>query len=103
MGKGKLFIRMDKRIEKNKFGANDFDDHIKYLKNIATKRYFMGGGFTNKIGGMIIYEAKNLKEAKEIADNDPLIKRDLYTYELIEWDLVITSEIEKLVSFIKEK
>jgi len=45
---------------------------------------------------MIIFEAKDLTEAKEVADNDPLIKRNLYRYELFEWDLVILSnEIQK--------
>ena len=92
MKKGdKLFVRIDYRIERNIFGPSDFQDHINYLENIASERKFMGGGFENKPGGMIVFAAKDLKEATEIADNDPLIKRELYRYELFEWELVILS------------
>ncbi|AZR73454.1 hypothetical protein BBF96_08700 [Anoxybacter fermentans] len=97
MKKGdKLFVRIDYRIEGTEFGPTDFDDHINYIKDIASERYCIGGGFCNKDGGMIIFEAKNLEEAKQIADNDPLMKRNLYKYELFEWDLVVLSkEIQK--------
>lgn len=93
MKKGdKLFARIDYKIEGNKSSSDDFDDHIKYLKGVASERYFLGGGFLNTVGGMIVFEAKDLAEAKEVADNDPLIKRNLYTYELLEWELVIVSD-----------
>lgn len=93
MKKGdKLFVRFDRRIENQKFGESDFNDHIKYLENIAKDRYFVGGGFENSIGGMILFEADSLEEAKCISDNDPLIKRQLYSYDIYEWRLVIVSE-----------
>lgn len=92
MEKGdKLFVRIDSRISEREFGKTDFRDHIEYLEGIAKERYFLGGGFENRLGGMIIYEAINLEEAKKVADNDPLIKRNLYTYELYEWSLVLLS------------
>lgn len=94
MKKGdRLFVRIDHRIAHNEFGPTDFNDHVEYLQNVATKRFFIGGGFANKVGGMIIYKARDLEEAKEIAENDPLIQRNLYTYELVEWDLVILSDL----------
>lgn len=97
MKKGdKLFARIDYKIEGVKPSTNDFNDHIKYLSDVADERYFVGGGFSNANGGMIIYEAKNMSEAREIADNDPLIKRKIYRYELFEWELVLLSdEIQK--------
>ncbi|MCT4593072.1 MAG: YciI family protein [Anaeromicrobium sp.] len=97
MKKGdKLFVRIDSKVEGTQTNSNDFNDHIKYLSKVASERYFIGGGFLNTVGGMIVFEAKDLAEAKEVADNDPLIKRSLYRYELFEWDLVILSEeIEK--------
>lgn len=97
MKKGdKLFARIDYKVEGTKSSSEDFNDHIKYLSKVASKRYFIGGGFSNTPGGMIIFQAKDLKEAKEVAGNDPLIKRHLYRCELFEWDLVILSdEIQK--------
>ncbi len=93
MKKGdKFFVRVDYKIGENKSSSKDFDDHIDYLSGIASEREFIGGGFSNTPGGMIVFKAKDLIEAKEVADNDPLIKRKLYRYELFEWDLVILSE-----------
>lgn len=96
MKKGdRLFVRIDYRIAENKFASNDFEDHVKYLQGVAAERFFVGGGFVNSVGGMILFKAKDFEEATEIADNDPLIKRDLYTYDLHEWDLVIVSNLNK--------
>ncbi|WP_432666389.1 YciI family protein [Wukongibacter baidiensis] len=96
MKKGdKLFIRIDHRIEENEFGSKDYDDHIEYLQGIASERFFLGGGFVNQTGGMIIYKAKNIEEAHLIAKKDPLILRNLYSYELVEWNLVIVSDLAK--------
>lgn len=93
MKKGdKLFVRTDYKVQGAKVGAGDFNDHIKYLKGIAANRYFVGGGFLNRDGGMIIFKAKDLEEAKEISDNDPIIKRGFYSYELNEWELVIIAD-----------
>lgn len=92
MQKGdKLFIRIDQSIEGSDFEPQDIKEHIKYLKNISKERFFMGGGFNNAVGGMIIFAAQDMCEAKQIADGDPLIKKRLYTYELKEWELVIVS------------
>lgn len=92
MKKGdKLYVRIDHRIEGSKFGPADFDDHIAYLEGVASERFFAGGGFVNAVGGMIVFAAKDLEEAQAVADNDPLMQRKLYTYELREWELAIVS------------
>ncbi|TDO73407.1 YCII-related domain-containing protein [Halanaerobium saccharolyticum] len=92
----KLFVRIDYRENNKEFTTNDFEKHFNYLKKVAGERYFIGGGFENEKGGMIVFKANNLKEAKEIAENDPLIKKSLYTYKIYEWNLLLLSEqIEK--------
>lgn len=45
----------------------------------------------NAVGGMIVFAAKDLEEAQAVADNDPLMQRKLYTYELRQWELAIVS------------
>ncbi len=93
MKKGdKLFARIDYRNKDKEFGPNDFKEHIDYLQKVARERFFLGGGFENTKGGMIIFKAHDLKEAKKIAENDPIIKRGLYTYKIYEWNLVLLSE-----------
>lgn len=83
---------MDYKNPDRESTPKDFEDHAQYLKIIADERYFVGGGFNNTVGGMIIFEAANIDEAKEIAERDPLIKRNFYRYELYEWDLLILSD-----------
>jgi uncharacterized protein YciI len=41
---------------------------------------------------MIIFEAKDLEDAKLIAQKDPIIERNLYTTEVYEWELLILSD-----------
>jgi uncharacterized protein YciI len=93
MKKGdKLFVRIDYKNNELESTTKDFQDHVEYLNSIAAKRYFVGGGFANAKGGMIIFEAKDLEEAKMIAQKDPIIERGLYKVELYEWDLLILSD-----------
>jgi len=93
MKKGtKYFVRIDKKVEGKTCSKVIFHEHIHYLENIAINRSFYGGGFTNHPGGMIAFTATNLEEAKEIADNDPIISNGYYTYDIYEWDLIIASK-----------
>lgn len=93
MKKGdKLFVRIDYKNQNINYSQKDFEEHIKYLQTIANERYFVGGGFNNTTGGMILFEAKDINEAKSIAENDPLIARNFYDYKLYEWELFILSK-----------
>lgn len=93
MKKGdKLFVRIDYKNSELETTPKDFQDHVEYLKGVAAERYFVGGGFANTKGGVIIFKAKDLEEAKMIAQKDPIIERGLYRIVLYEWDLLILSE-----------
>jgi len=92
MKKGsKLYVRIDYRVGEKDFTNKDYQDHLAYVENVARERYFIGGGFSNTDGGMILLKAENYEEAQKIAQNDPIIVRGLYRYELFEWDLVVLS------------
>lgn len=93
MKKGdRLFVRIDYKNNELETTSQDFQDHVEYLKGVAAERYFVGGGFNNATGGMIIFEAKDLEDAKLIAQKDPIIERNLYTTEVYEWELLILSD-----------
>ena len=93
MKKGdKLYVRIDYRVGEKSLSDQDFQDHLAYVDNVARERFFIGGGFTNTDGGMILFEAEDYEEARKIAQNDPLMERGLYRYELFAWDLVVLSE-----------
>lgn len=86
-----LYVRTDIKIDGANVTKQDFEDHLQYLEGIARERFFMGGGFVKKSGGMIVFEAKDIEEAKKIVNGDPLISRNLYRYDLSEWKMVIVS------------
>lgn len=93
MKKGdKLFVRIDYKNSEKEITTKDFQDHLEYLKGVAGERYFVGGGFANASGGMIMFKARNLEEAKIIAESDPIIERGLFRVEVYEWDLLILSD-----------
>ncbi|AKN31321.1 hypothetical protein Ccar_10825 [Clostridium carboxidivorans P7] len=93
MKKGdKLFVRIDYKNSEKEVTSKDFQDHVEYLKGVAAERYFVGGGFANESGGMIMFEAKDLEEAKTIAEKDPIIQRGLFRVKIYEWDLLILSD-----------
>jgi uncharacterized protein YciI len=41
---------------------------------------------------MIIFAADNLNEARKIGENDPIIKKELYSCKIYEWNVVISEE-----------
>ncbi len=93
MKKGdKLYVRIDYRVGEKNYTDQDYQDHLAYVENIARERYFVGGGFSNTDGGMLLLEAENIEEAQKIVQNDPIVKRGYYRYELFEWDLVVLSK-----------
>lgn len=92
----RLFVRRDSKVDGPKMSELDFQEHIDYLTGISEERFFMGGGYREHPGGMIIFEAKDLDEAARLSDKDPIIKKNYYTYELLEWDIAIKSKHFKM-------
>jgi len=87
----KLYVRVDKAAKK-KITGEDINDHMEYVEGIASERFFIGGGFANINGGMILMEAKNIAEARKIFQDDPLIAKGFYNCEVYAWKLVVLSE-----------
>ena len=47
------------------------------------------GYWAEKGGGMMIFQAASLEEARAIVAADPLVREGLVTYELHEWKVVV--------------
>ena len=95
MNKGdKLYIRIDYKIGNMEMTVQDFHDHLAYVEKVASERYFLGGGFTNTDGGMLLFQADSLEEAQKVSKNDPIINSGLYRCEVFEWELVVLSDID---------
>ena len=84
------FVKIEKGIVDKKTFDQHISAHIEYIQSLnlcghqAKTGYWADGG-----GGMLIFEAKNMQEAQEIVNNDPLIKNNCVTYELHEWKIVV--------------
>jgi uncharacterized protein YciI len=87
--KDQLFVRLDNKAVMEKPSIDIFNKHIEYLNKISQRSEFYGGGFSNNPGGMIIFKASSFDHAKEICDNDPIIKSGFYKYTLYNWEIVI--------------
>lgn len=92
-----LYVRTDYKIGDKMENEKDGQDTMEYLQGVAQERYLLAGVFgnmeTEEIGGaMIIFEAQDLAEAQKICDNDPIIKRGFYRYELNQWNVMILSK-----------
>lgn len=88
----KLFVRLDHKVQDTHVSQEDYDAHIEYLSILSNSHYLKGGGFPNEAGGMIIFDSKDLEEARSISDHDPIIKKGYFRYELKEWQIMLDSE-----------
>jgi Uncharacterized protein conserved in bacteria len=58
-------------------------NHVDYLKGLKSKgKLILCGPFIDYPGGMVIFLAEDLAEAKNIAESDPFIASGCKTYEI---------------------
>jgi len=62
--------------------------HLEYLETLGQQgKVFAKGPFADGSGGMVIYVADSIEEAKEIAENDPYVIEGVRRLELREWKM----------------
>lgn len=60
--------------------------HLSYINDLYKQgKVFMAGPFTDKLGGLVIYKADSLEEARKLAEADPVVVEGARTLELREW------------------
>jgi len=60
--------------------------HLDYINKLYLEgKVVMAGPFTDKRGGMVIYRAASLEEARQLAEADPAVTTGARTLELREW------------------
>jgi uncharacterized protein YciI len=63
-------------------------DHLAYLDKLSGQgKVFAKGPFTDGAGGMVVYIADSLEEAKKLAENDPYVIHGVRRLELHEWKI----------------
>ena len=65
--------------------GNIVPEHIAYWKNVDVQKY-SGGPFSDRSGGLILFEAPSIDEASSLTENDPFMIQDVIeTHWLKEW------------------
>ena len=65
--------------------GNVIPEHVTYWKNVDVQKY-SGGPFSDRSGGLILFEAPNIDEASSLTENDPFMIQDVIeTFWLKEW------------------
>ncbi len=80
-----LYAAILKTIDPKK-DAEILEEHKAYLqKYIDEGKIYAKGPFTDHSGGLIIYKVETLEEAKNLIENDPVIRDSSREYTLKEW------------------
>jgi uncharacterized protein YciI len=82
------------KIEEGIVDKNTFDRYVSahrdYVRDLIAKGHKAKTGYwAGYGGGMLLFEAVSLEEARAIVAEDPLIKNGCVKYELHEWRIVV--------------
>lgn len=82
------------KIERGIVDKTTFDRYVpahqEYVRNLITKGHQAKTGYWGDFGGgMLLFQADSLEDAKTIVAQDPLIFNHCVEYELHEWCLVV--------------
>jgi uncharacterized protein len=62
--------------------------HLEYLASLEQQGKIHGKGpFTDGSGGMVVYIADSLEDARQLAEADPYVAEKVRSLELHEWKL----------------
>lgn len=62
--------------------------HIEFLENMAQEGKILARGkFTDNSGGLVIYKAESLEQARTTAEADPYVREGARLLDLHEWDM----------------
>ncbi|MCU0533983.1 MAG: YciI family protein [Hydrococcus sp. Prado102] len=83
------------KIEKGIVDKATFDRHVPahkaFVRDLIAKGHQAKTGYWGEFGGgMLLFEAASLEEAKEIVARDPLIQNSCVEFELHEWCVVVS-------------
>ena len=84
------FVKIEKGVVKKPIFDQHVPAHKVFVQNLIDKGHEAKTGYwSEKGGGMLLFKANNLDEAKAIVAEDPLIKSGCVDFELHEWRIVL--------------
>lgn len=84
------FVKIERGIVEKKLFDQHVPAHKAYVRDLIARGHQAKTGYWKELGGgMLLFEANSLEEAKTIVAQDPLIQNHCVEYELHEWRIVI--------------
>jgi uncharacterized protein YciI len=84
------FVKIEEGIVDKPIFDQFVPAHIAYVQDLIAKGHQAKTGYwAQRGGGMLLFEASSLEEAKAIVAQDPLVQNNCVKYKLHEWRLIV--------------
>lgn len=84
------YVKIERGIVEKKTFDQYVPAHKAYVKDLIANGHKAKTGYWGELGGgMLLFEATSLEEAKNIVNHDPLIENKCVEYEIHEWKIVV--------------
>ncbi|MCC0179567.1 hypothetical protein I4641_21650 [Waterburya agarophytonicola K14] len=84
------FVKIEQGIVNKKTFDQYVASHKDYVRQLIAKGHQAKTGYWGELGGgMLIFSADSLQQAKDIVSQDPLVVNNCVIYELHEWCIVV--------------
>ncbi|WP_035985747.1 YciI family protein [Leptolyngbya sp. KIOST-1] len=84
------FVKIEKGVVNKAIFDQFVPAHVAYVKDLIAKGHAARSGYWAEFGGgMLLFQASSLDEARAIVAADPLIQNHCVDYELHEWRVVV--------------
>lgn len=84
------FVKIEEGIVEKTIFDQYVPAHLAFVQDLIKKGHHAKTGYWGQRGGgMLMFEAKSMDEAKSIVERDPLIINRCVTYKLYEWCVVM--------------
>ena len=83
------FVKIEKGIVEKQIFDRYVPAHRAYVRDLIAKGHKAKSGYwAENPGGMLLFEAQSMEEAREIVAQDPLIENNCVSYEIFQWCVV---------------
>jgi uncharacterized protein YciI len=84
------FVKIEKGIVEKALFDHHVSAHKDFVRDLIESGHEAKTGYwAERGGGMLLFKANSLEEAKAIVSRDPLIQNGCVHYELHEWRIVV--------------
>jgi uncharacterized protein YciI len=84
------FVKIEKGVVDKAIFDQYVTAHVAYVKDLITQGHAAKSGYWAEYGGgMLLFRADSIEEARAIVAADPLIANHCVEYELHEWRVVV--------------